>query len=153
MSIVGVVYNFWAAAIIYTFQRMMFDKRYRHWLQYFQIPVKRTVYDVKIVGYSKEKLAKFWNFSSKLQSFVLKAVFFQSMFVMSLCATSALIVLYRTYNGKFYTPVMLWSLLLVSSPLCILSQNYLTRAITKEVTLRSFSNFSNSSRATTSHWF
>lgn len=73
MSLIGELYNFWGASLIYLFQQMMHDKRYRYWLRYFQIPMNRTPEEVKLVAYSTKKLTKFWEISSRLQSIVLKS--------------------------------------------------------------------------------
>ena len=113
MSLIGELYNFWAGALIYTFQGMMYDQRYRHWLKYFQLPMGRTPEEVKLVGYSKQQLSGFWQLSSKLQSVVLKSAVFQTSFTMSLSATSYVIEMYRRYNG-LYTPLLFWFVVLVS---------------------------------------
>lgn len=113
---IGGVYNFWCGAVIYTFQKMMYDKRYRHWLRYFQIPMSKTPTSVKLVGYSKKELTNFWEFSSKLQSFVLKTAAIQSAFIMSLSATSYVMVMHKRYNGKLHSPAVFWSILLVRYP-------------------------------------
>lgn len=89
------------------------DKRYRYWLRYFQIPIRRAPEDVKLVAYSSEKLAKFWKLSSKLQSTLLKSLLYQAIFVMSLSATSYLIIMHQKYNDTLHSAVVFWSILMV----------------------------------------
>ena len=114
MIMIGEIYNFWTMALMYVFQGMMHDKRYRYWLRYFQIPMNRSPDDVKLVGYSKAKLIKFWQLSSKLQSFILKSTLVESIFVMTLSATSYLILMHQRYEGKLHSPAVFWTILIVS---------------------------------------
>lgn len=118
MIIAGPLYNVWAGCFAQLFNRMMYnDKRYRHWLRYFQIPIGRTPEDVQLVGYSKMKLTKFWAFSSKLQSVLLKSTFFQAVFVMSLSGTSYLILMHQRYSGRIHSAPVFWTILVVNSSL------------------------------------
>ena len=114
MVMIGELYTLWGGALIFFFQRMMYDKRYRYWLRYFQIPMERTPKELKLVGYSREKLAKFWEMSSKLQSIVLKTTLFNSIFTMSLCSMTYLIAVHRRYSGKLHSPPVFWLIFLVS---------------------------------------
>lgn len=114
MIIAGPLYNVWAACFVQLFNRMMGDdKRYRFWLTLFQMPAKRTPEEVQFVGYSKEKLTKFWQLSSKLQSILLKGTCFQAAFVMSLTASSWLYLMYQRYLGRLHSPPVFWTILLV----------------------------------------
>lgn len=114
MSIVGELYNFWGVGLIFLFRRMMYDKRYLYWLRYFQIPIERTAKEVKLVGYTKKKLTKFWEISSKLQSVVLWITFYNGIIVMSISAISYVIIMHQRYSGKLHSPLVFWTILLVS---------------------------------------
>ena len=115
MIIAGPLYNVWAAFITQLFSRMMGDdRRYRFWLSLFQIPTKRTPEDpAQLLGYSKEKLTKFWQLSSKLQSALLKPATFQAIFVMSLTATSWFILMHQRYLGRLHSQAIVWTILVV----------------------------------------
>ena len=113
MIVAGPLYNVWAACFAQLFNRMMRDKRYHYWLKFFQVPAKRTPEDVQLVGYSTEKLKRFWEQSSKVQSIILKSTFFQSMFVMSLSATSYVVLMHQRYYNRLHSAAVFWTILLV----------------------------------------
>lgn len=121
------MYNLWLLGVMHLFNQMMYDdKRYRYWLRYFQIPIKRTVHDVKLTGYSKEKLAKFWALSSRYQNIYLKSVFIQGLPGMCLSALS-----YLFTSQKFaylHTPPVFWTILMVS---CFGSFNFFNQLMSK----------------------
>lgn len=113
MILIGELYNFWCASLMYLFQRMMHEKRYRFWIRYLQMPMNRTPQELKLVGYSSEDLAKFWKVSNQLQSIALKFGTFNSIFVMSLSAISYVIIMHQRYGGKLHSAPVFWSILLV----------------------------------------
>lgn len=104
----------WLLLVMFHFQRMMgSDARYRYWLRYFRIPATRSPSQMKLVGYSKRKMAEFWEISSSLQRLVTGTLLAQSSFVMTGFAISYAIMMQK-YRDQYGTLVF-WSILIVSS--------------------------------------
>lgn len=102
----------WLLTTACLFQRLMGeDRRYRYWLRFFQIPVTRSA--PRLAGYSKEKLKKFWQFSSSLQSLLLKSMAIQSALLASCFAASYVVEMQRYSN--LHSPPIFWTILMVSS--------------------------------------
>ena len=115
MILIGPMYNVWLLCVLFLFNRMMYgDKRYRYWLRFFQIPSKSTPDQSKLVGYSSEKLAKFWTLSSSYQNIYLKSIFIQGIPAMSMSAIS-----YLAISQKFsylHSAPVFWIILIVRFP-------------------------------------
>lgn len=115
---------------------MQFDKRYRTWLAYLQVPMTRSADGVKLVGYNKTKLIALWKRADKLQSFFFVWCLIQSIFVMSCSATSYAIIVSHKYRSLF-SPEFFWTLLVVMYLPVLGSTEYLVHLlISKDTNLQ-----------------
>lgn len=83
---------------------MFYDKKNSYWLRFLQIPKTKSIDDSKIKGYSKDRLKSFWNFSSRLQNFLLKTLVINGTLTMCLGGIGYLVAMRNFYDQ--FSPVI-----------------------------------------------
>ena len=97
------------------FQKLNYSKRDQFWLvKFFQIPISRTPdqFDQRIVGYSSERLKKFWNLSSLLLNLIYKSLIISSTLAMSLSSVTYMIEMLK--YSHLHTPLIFYTILIVN---------------------------------------
>jgi hypothetical protein len=105
-------YCVWSFFITVHFQRLNrnFGKE-NFWLKLFYTSVSKRLDELKLSGYPNENKRNFLEFSSSLQSFMVKWIFINS-FTMVFPVVVQYVYLMRVYSF-LHTPVIFWGILIV----------------------------------------